>query len=222
MIVGWFIKFYKYIRSDSEKFCIKLIREMPVDIVSNIQDGLGINDPRWTPPGDVIFRQYDAAWDVKLKGLRRDHLAYYRFPLDRRLADSWNVEAHDAPAAPSRVIGSRVIDFRSEYTGSGVIVEWTTASELANADFYVLRSRERSSGFERVSPSLIVGAGTTAEQNTYTWQDTTAEANVPYYYQLEEVSLSGNRRALATVRLRGFISSANKLLWKWADVKTED
>ena len=71
------------------------------------------------------------------------------------------------------------------------------------------------------SPSLIVGAGTTVERNTYTWQDTTAEANVPYYYRLEEVSLSGNRRALATVRLRGFMSSANKLLWKWADLKKQ-
>ena len=75
---------------------------------------------------------------------------------------------------------------------------------MANAGFYVLRSRNRKSGFERVSPSLIVGAGTTAEQNTYTWRDTTAEVNVPYYYRLEEVSLSGKRRALATGSVAGF------------------
>ena len=205
-----------------QKFCIKLIRGITVDTASNMNEDFRVKETRWTPPGDVIFRQYDASWDVKLKGLRRDHLAYYRFPLVGQLSDAWNVEAHDAPAAPSRVVGSRVIGFRSEPTASGVIVEWTTASELENAGFYVLRSRERSSGFQRVSPSLIVGAGTTTEQNTYTWRDTTAQADVPYYYRLEEVSLSGKRRALATVRLRGFISSAGKLLWKWADVKTAD
>ena len=209
------------LKLSSQKFCIQLMRGIPVDTASNMNEDFRVKDTRWTPPGDVIFRQYDAAWDVKLKGLRRDHLAYYRFPLQGQLADSWNVEA-SVPAAPSgsrhqvRVVLSAL---RSEPTASGVIVEWTTASELANAGFYVLRSRERSSGFERVSPSLIVGAGTTDEQNTYTYQDTTAQADVPYYYRLEAVSLSGERRAVATVRLRGFISSAGKLLYKWADVK---
>lgn len=112
--------------------------------------------------------------------------------------------------------------FSADRQDGSVVVKWTTASEMENAGFYVLRSREKSSGFERVSPSLIVGAGTTAEQNTYTYQDTTAEANVPYYYRLEEVSLSGDRRAVATARLRGHLSAANKLLWKWADVKIAD
>ena len=207
-----------------QKFCIKLIRGITVDTASNMNEDFRFKETRWTPPGDVIFRQYDASWDVKLKGLRRDHLAYYRFPLAGQLSDSWNVE-ESVPAAPSvsrSQLRAVLSEFRSEHTASGVIVEWTTTSEMANAGFYVLRSRNRKSGFERVSPNLIVGAGTTAEQNTYTWRDTTAQADVPYYYQLEEVSLSGERRALATVRLRGFISSAGKLLWKWADVKTAD
>ncbi|MCY3549381.1 MAG: leucine-rich repeat domain-containing protein [Candidatus Poribacteria bacterium] len=212
------------LKLSSQKFCIKLIRAITVDTASNMNEDFRVKDTRWAPPGDVIFRQYDKAWDVKLKGLRRDHLAYYRFPLDGKLADSWNVE-ESVPAAPSKSSRQlRVVlsQFRSEHTESGVIVEWTTASELENAGFYVLRSRERSSDFVRVSPSLIVGAGTTTEQNTYTYQDTTAEANVPYYYRLEEVSLSGDRRALATVRLRGHVSAANKVLWKWADVKSQD
>ena len=212
------------LKLSSQKFCIKLIRVITVDTASNMNEDFRVKDTRWAPPGDVIFRQYNEAWDLKLKGLRRDHLAYYRFPLDGKLADSWNVE-ESVPAAPSKSSRQlRVVlsQFRSEHTESGVIVEWTTASELENAGFYVLRSRSRKSGFVRVSPSLIVGAGTTAEQNTYTYQDTTAEANVPYYYRLEEVSLSGNRRTLATVRLRGHLSAANKLLWKWADVKTAD
>ena len=206
------------------KFCIKLIRGIVVDTASNIQDGLGVKDPRWTLPGDVIFRQYDAKWDEKLQGMRRDHLVYRRFPLDGQLADSWALEA-SVPAAPSvsrdqiRVVLSQ---FRSVPTESGIMVEWKTTSERTNAGFYVLRSRDRKSGFVRVSPGLIVGAGTTTEGNTYSWQDTTAEANVLYYYRLEEVSLWGERRGLGTVRLRGFISSADKLVGTWGTLKMVD
>ena len=211
------------LKLSAEKFCIKLIRVIPVDIASNIHDGLSeVNDPQWTPPGDVIFRQYDAAWDEKLKGMRRDHLVYRRLPLDGQLSDSWGVEASVSAAPPVSRNQLRVVlsQFRSAPTESGVLVEWTTASERANAGFYVLRSRNRKSGFVRVSPRLIVGTGTATEGQAYSWRDTTAAANVPYYYRLEEVSLYGERRALGTVRLRGFISSAGKLLWKWADVKT--
>lgn len=211
------------LKLSSQKFCIKLMRVIPIDTASNMNEDFRIKEPRWTAPGEVIFRQYDASWDLKLKGLRRDHLPYYRFPLDGRLSDSWDVEA-SVPAAPSvsRVQSEVVLSaFRAASTASGVIVEWTTASERANAGFYVLRSRTRKSGFVGVSPRLIVGAGTTTEGQTYSWQDTTAAVNVPYYYRLEGVSFSGERRELGTVRLRGFISSAGKLLWKWADVKSE-
>jgi len=111
---------------------------------------------------------------------------------------------------------------RADLKDGAVIVKWTTASEMENAGFHLLRRREKGTGFLRVSPSLILGAGTTAEGQTYTYRDTTAVANVPYDYRLEEVSLSGERRAVATVRLRGHVSAANKRLQKWADVKAED
>ena len=211
------------LKLSSQKFCIKLMRVIPVDTASNMNEDFRFKETRWDTPGDVIFRQYDASWDAKLQGLRRDHLPYYRFPLAGQLSDSWDVEASVA-AAPSvsRVQLEVVLSaFRSTPTESGVVVEWTTALEQTNAGFYVLRSRDRKSGFVRVSPVLIVGTGTATEGQTYRWRDTTAAVNVPYYYRLEGVSLYGERRGLGTVRLRGFISSTGKVLWKWADVKSE-
>ena len=213
----------KPLKLSSQKFCIKLMRVAAVDIASNMNEDFRFKETRWTSPGDVIYRQYDVSWDAKLQGLRRDHLAYYRFPLDGQLSDSWDVEASVAAAPSVSRVQSEVVlsQFRSTPTESGVVVEWTTASERANAGFYVLRSRDSKSGFVRVSPVLIVGTGTTAEGQTYRWRDTTAAANVPYYYRLEGVSSYGERRALRTVRLRGFISSAGKVLYKWADLKSE-
>ena len=67
------------LKLSSQKFCIKLIRGITVDTASNMNEDFRVKEIRWTPPEDVIFRQYDEAWDLKLKGLRRDHLAYYRF-----------------------------------------------------------------------------------------------------------------------------------------------
>ena len=111
---------------------------------------------------------------------------------------------------------------RADRAEGGVVVKWTTESEMENAGFHVLRSRDSKTEFVKVSPTLIPGAGTTAERQDYTYRDTTAQANVLYYYRLEEASLSGERRRLATVRLRGHLSAAGKMLWKWADVKTEE
>ena len=112
--------------------------------------------------------------------------------------------------------------FRADRTAAGVVVKWTTASETGNAGFNLLRSETKEGVFVKVNPVLILGAGTTAEGQSYTYQDTTAGLNTAYVYRLEEVSLSGVRSVVATVRLRGHLSAANKVLWKWADVKIAD
>ena len=115
-----------------------------------------------------------------------------------------------------------VSSVRADRAEGAVVVNWTTASEMENAGFYVLRSQNRTTGFVQVTPSLILGAGTTAERQNYTYRDTTVQPNIPYYYRIEEVSLSGQRRVVTTVRLRGHLSGVGKLLWKWADVKFQD
>ena len=110
--------------------------------------------------------------------------------------------------------------FRPERTETGtVVIQWTTQSEVDNAGFNILRSQTKTGMFKIVNAQLIPGAGTTAEQNTYTWTDTTAKPNVVYYYQIEDVSFAGERQTLATVRLRGLISAKGKLATQWGELK---
>ena len=110
--------------------------------------------------------------------------------------------------------------FRSRRVESGVVVvKWVTESELNNAGFNILRSETREGAFERVNASLIAGQGTTSERTVYTWTDSTAKPEVFYYYQIEEVSLAGERLPLATARLRGHISAAGKLTTRWGALK---
>ena len=120
------------------------------------------------------------------------------------------------PGSPLPVALSHL---HAERVESGVVVEWTTASELENAGFNVLRGQMKKGPFVKVNPTLIPGAGTASERHTYEWIDTTAMPNVVYYYQIEDVSFSGDQQRLATVRMKGHLSARGKLLQKWGDVK---
>ena len=112
--------------------------------------------------------------------------------------------------------------FRAERTDAGVILKWITQSEVDNAGFYIHRSETRDGKFKIVNPTIIQGAGTTSERNTYTWTDTTAKPNTVYYYRIEDISHAGVRKQLATVRMRGFVSATGKLTTRWADLKVQD
>ena len=111
--------------------------------------------------------------------------------------------------------------FRAEHTNAGVILKWTTESEVDNAGFNIYRSETKEGEFKVVNPTMVQGAGTTGERNEYTWTDTTAKPNTVYYYRIEDVSHAGVREQLATVRLRGLVSASGKLTTRWADLKAE-
>lgn len=109
--------------------------------------------------------------------------------------------------------------FRAEKTALGVVLRWTTESEVDNAGFYIYHSQTKDGEFQVVNPKMIKGAGTTGKRNNYTWTDTTAKPNTVYYYRIEDISHAGVRQKLATIRLRGFISARGKLATNWANLK---
>ena len=109
---------------------------------------------------------------------------------------------------------------RDKATGQ-VVITWSTQSELNNAGFFVKRSQQRNGEFKVINATLIAGAGTTSEKQFYTYTDTTAQPNVVYYYQIEDVSLDGNRQLLTRgIRLKGHVSAAGKATTLWGELKT--
>ena len=110
---------------------------------------------------------------------------------------------------------------RDAATGA-VVIRWITQSELNNAGFNILRSETKSGEFQVVNvKGIIAGHGTTSEKHVYEWTDATAKPNVVYYYQIEDVSLDGNRTTLATTHLRGNVNAAGKVTTTWGDLKTQ-
>ena len=109
---------------------------------------------------------------------------------------------------------------RDKATGE-VVIRWITQSELNNAGFNILRSETKTGEFKVVNTKgIIPGHGTTSEKHVYTWTDTTAKPNVVYYYQIEDVSLDGERTTLRTTHLRGNVNAAGKLTTYWGELKT--
>ena len=176
----------------------------------------------------TLFLQYNQISDVSpLKGLvNLQELHLYgnpikdKKPLLELLRINPNVKIYLENREDSLPVNLSY--FHAEHTKAGVVLKWTTESEVDNAGFYIYRSTTRDGEFKIVNPTMIQGAGTTGERNEYTWTDTTAKPNTIYYYRIEDVSHAGVREQLATVRLRGLVSARGKLTTIWADLKAQE
>jgi hypothetical protein len=128
---------------------------------------------------------------------------------------------HDA-GGPLPVELSQFRPARDKTTGA-VVITWSTQSELNNAGFFIKRSQQRDGEFQVINATMVPGAGTTSEKQFYTYTDSTAQPNVVYYYQIEDVSLDGNRQTLTRgIRLKGHIGAAGKATTTWGDLKTQE
>ena len=113
-------------------------------------------------------------------------------------------------------------EFSPRVVEGEIVINWTTESELNNAGFNIYRSTSRTRNFRRINTKLIAGAGTTGQKSTYQFIDTTAKQNVSYYYRIEDVDFAGKRAILATQQLRGLFSPNNKVITRWASIKSPE
>ena len=214
-----------------EGFALKLLTpdDTLVDIAGNMNGENGLDTPAWKLP---------SGWTED--GARTSLIRRYEgnVALDGTASTSWVRTVDTAPMVAHVYWGSptdngtpgykqggilpvTLSHFRADRMESGVVLKWRTESEIENAGFNILRSQTRQGRYVKVNPSLIMGAGTISERHDYTWTDTTAKPNVSYYYQIEDMSFSGNRRRLATVRMRGHVSARGKLTTTWSGLKFE-
>ncbi len=91
--------------------------------------------------------------------------------------------------------------FKGRRQGEAIQLTWTTETEVDNHGFYVLRSRNKTGEFKRIS-ALIAGRGTQSHPHNYCFSDDRVESTVSYCYKLEQVDHSGNRRIYGPVCLQ--------------------
>lgn len=77
------------------------------------------------------------------------------------------------------------------YRSPMLLVEWSTASELDIAGFNVLRAEQADGPFTQVNRTLIPSASDSLTGGEYRYEDREVQSGQTYYYQLQEVELSG-------------------------------
>ena len=168
------------------------------------------------PEGGEMMESWVLASDTGFtQGMHATTQSYYGLPIDVgtpgfRAGGTLPVELSYFRPARDKVTGT-------------VVITWSTESELNNAGFFIKRSQQRNGEFKVINATMIAGTGTTSEKQFYTYTDTTAQPNVVYYYQIEDVSLDGNRQTLTNgIRLKGHVGTAGKLTTTWGDLKTSN
>lgn len=89
----------------------------------------------------------------------------------------------------SQVTPIELVGFTVNISKDGVLLAWTTATEMENAGFRIYRVA--NSCEEILTHGLIPGAGTSAVPHHYTYLDHDVEPGATYLYKLSDVSLSG-------------------------------
>lgn len=93
--------------------------------------------------------------------------------------------------------------------GQPIIIRWSTETEVNTAGFNVYRAFDQDGPWEKVNPRLIPGSPDPLRGGSYVFTDTNVIAGVTYWYELEEIELSG--RALRLERTTATAQARNPL-----------
>ncbi len=82
-------------------------------------------------------------------------------------------------------------------------IKWATASEVDSFGFDVYRGDSADGPFERLTPEIIEGGGTTDEPRNYKYVDDTIDPHRTYYYYVEAISMDGVRERFTPIGKAG-------------------
>lgn len=75
---------------------------------------------------------------------------------------------------------------------SGVMLQWTTETEIDHVGWEIYRSEKKDGKFVKINDELIKGSGNSGMPRYYQYVDKTAIAGRQYYYYLEDIDIFGN------------------------------
>jgi len=97
-----------------------------------------------------------------------------------------------------------------EQGGAHVRLSWATLSEVNNFGFFIQRRQGSDGAFVDIPGGFVVGHGTTAEPQQYTYRDTTVTAGT-WYYRLKQVDLNGAVHFSEAVRV-GVVTGVEEIV----------
>ena len=88
----------------------------------------------------------------------------------------------------SSTLPVELLSLEAQGINDHIMVEWSTASEINNSGFEVLRSKD-GENFEPIA--WVDGNGTSSDIKTYTYKDYNSLPNTRYYYRLKQIDFNG-------------------------------
>lgn len=79
------------------------------------------------------------------------------------------------------------------------VIGWTTQSEDNVYGYDVYRGTGEDGPFLVINPDSVLGTGTSDLPESYSFTDSNIAANTVYWYYVESISLSGERKRLTPV-----------------------
>ncbi len=113
-------------------------------------------------------------------------------------SDLQNVHSYELPI--------ELIDFNVASDGDDIRLTWSSASELNNKGFEILRSRNPNSGFEVID--FIDGLGSSSENHTYEYVDMDLETGIEFHYRLKQVDFDATYTYTAIKSIKVPVSKA--------------
>ncbi|MEW6510841.1 MAG: T9SS type A sorting domain-containing protein [Bacteroidota bacterium] len=103
---------------------------------------------------------------------------------------------------PTPLLPVQIVSFTASIppSGSGVLLEWSTVSEVNNFGFQVERGSEAHGSFQTVAGGFVAGHGTTLVPQRYSWLDGSVPVGT-WYYRLNQIDLDGSSHPTDAVRV---------------------
>lgn len=102
----------------------------------------------------------------------------------------WDIGADDIIATTE----VELLSFEARAAEGAVDLYWRTGSELKNLGFHLHRGPSLEGPWERITPSLIAGLGSSPAGARYSYRDSGLANGATYFYLLEDVETTGKTR----------------------------
>jgi len=83
-----------------------------------------------------------------------------------------------------------LVSFTAQPQGNGIVLQWTTGSEIDNYSFVLWRATNPQGEFSDIS-GQIPAQGHGAGMTNYSWTDHQVTPGTTYYYKLQDISIHG-------------------------------
>jgi PKD-like domain/Secretion system C-terminal sorting domain len=164
-------------------------QEEPVTFTANVTGTTAMTTYLWAVPADweILSGQGTAAIQVVIGSVSGQVSVSVANSCGTKAVNNREVfvnENCDGIIVPLPV---ELLSFEGEATKSGVLLEWTTATEKNNDRFEVERSAD---GVAFAKIAEVKGSGTTSVKRTYSLRDAKASRGT-HYYRLKQVDIDG-------------------------------